>query len=375
MTTTGVELAPIPTAVPMDVITYDATRDMFWGVASDFFERTVWLIDKAGTEVPQFTIDSMDLSGCDNGTPDGGDGLCDALITGIAYDANPDSLWIGADSTQRFFHYDTVGNLLGFYDTNEPGQSMAAQCGKSYATGIAVADHGQPTPSGSATAITWDMEQDCPTWFRYQGDDDNTPVKQAFYSTWTNGDFAEDNECDDTTFKTNVLWVRDFLGGNFHAFEVPTCIHGGGVKISDKDRMTGGGGLPVLDPVTGLPTGERAHHGFMVHCNATVQPDRLEVNWGNGNSFHMTGLASSLCPRKTTGGFDTTSGHGTGRYNGQPCGSVDFSFKDNGEPGNADTGDLTVRDCNGIVVLHAGGLLLTGPLLGEGNYQAHQGAS
>jgi hypothetical protein len=83
----------------------------------------------------------------------------------------------------------------------------------------------------------------------------------------------------------------------------------------------------------------------------------------------------SACPRKATGGFDAISGSGTGRYNGRPCGSVQFSFKDNTEPGSGDTGDLVVKDCDGRVVLHAGGLLVSGGPLLQGNYQAHQGAS
>src|SRR5205085_11388811 len=58
MTTFGVEvLPPIPTLLaPLQVISYDVTRDMFWGVDEDMGQRTVFLVNKAGDEMPKFTI-------------------------------------------------------------------------------------------------------------------------------------------------------------------------------------------------------------------------------------------------------------------------------------------------------------------------------
>jgi hypothetical protein len=391
MTTAGVEvLPPIPTNVQLQVLTYDATRDMFWGV-DEPTQRIVYLVDKTGFGVPRFTIAGMDTNpdGCDNGMPTGpgSPGPCGPVITGIAYDSHPDSIWIAPDSTQRMYHFDTVGarllptdtlntgTMLGWYDTNEPGQAMEDQCGTNNASGIAVANHGLDS-NGGPVAITYDTALECRTWFRYRGDDDNTPIKQASFSTWT-GTAQADAECDDLTFKSPALWIRDSSDGRFFAFDAPYCTLGGGTKLLDKSRMTGGGGLPVLSPAKYL--GTAAHHGFMLHCDPTVQPDRLEVTWGNGNSFNLTSLNDIKCTKggvTTLNGatFDKISGSGSGRVNGQNCGSVTFTFQDNGEPGSTDTGDITVTGCDGST-MHAGGMLLTGPLLGEGNYQTHQGAS
>src|SRR5207245_1467207 len=148
------------------------------------------------------------------------------------------------------------------------------------------------------------------------------------------------------------------------------------------NRMTGGGGLPIVWPAT--DAGKSAHHGFMIHCFSFIQPDNLEINWGKGNSFHMTSITSSTCHNNPSTGrsgatSNRTQGYGTGTW----------SFTDNGEPGAKDHGSLMVTtpfgpNCivpndapdftNGCVVIKADGFLTKdSPLVGEGNYQAHQG--
>lgn len=376
VTPTGVPGPSIPVlGAPPDAISYDATRDMFWGVVEGPVERQVVLIDRNGFEQPQpqIQLEQMDLpenGACDNGVPEppGAPGFCDPLIAGLAYDSNPDSLWVVPDGSNRIYHFGTDGTLLGWYDVNQPGEDETPHCGFNYASGVAVATHAT-TANGGQTSIMYDFAGDCRTWFRYQGDDDNTPHKLDWYPTY-NGPHTENATCDDVTFTTNVVWVRDAFEFA-HAFAAPTCILGGGTKILDKSRMTGGGGLPVVYPL-GV---SEAHHGFMIHCDQTVQPDRLNVTWGNSNHFQLTRLTDVHCtnPNPLAASFDTISGTGEGRYNGQNGFLVKFSFQDNGEPGTTDTGDITVTDQTGTVVMHATGMLTTGPLLGEGNYQAHVG--
>ena len=99
--------------------------------------------------------------------------------------------------------------------------------------------------------------------------------------------------------------------------------------------------------------------------------ERLEVNWGKGNRFHLTRLDSALCednPAITEGkpiaGFDTYRGTGTGRYNGVPGATARWTITDAGEPGKNDTFTITISNGSGTV------LNVTGTLQG-GNHQAH----
>jgi hypothetical protein len=311
---------------------------------------------------------------CDNGSPvaPGAPLGCPTNVDGLAYDAGDDSIWFSPDASQRIYHFTTDGMLLGFYDVNEPGSQMEPDCAN-FSSGIAVADH-SPTP------IMFDMAGSCSNWFQYGSSDVNQPTKQQVYRTY-DGTRAEDDECGYAQLPNGQLvsavWVRDEQDGILRAFQVPSCIVGGGVAIApDKSRMTGGGGLPTVDPLTGLPNGGTAHHGFMLHCSAQVNPSRLQVSWGNGNHFHMTTIDTSSCTNTAhptaPSTFDTITGSGHGRYNGHPGATVQWTFKDNGEPGSTDYGDVTVRDQNGVVVMHAQGVLATGSLPGEGNYQSHQ---
>ncbi|MBI3965182.1 MAG: thrombospondin type 3 repeat-containing protein [Chloroflexi bacterium] len=71
------------------------------------------------------------------------------------------------------------------------------------------------------------------------------------------------------------------------------------------DRMTGGGSVFTA-------AGERVTHGFTIHCNPANGPNRLEVNWGKENRFHLESLSSAFCadnPAMGSGqpaaGFDT----------------------------------------------------------------------
>lgn len=130
----------------------------------------------------------------------------------------------------------------------------------------------------------------------------------------------------------------------------------------DKRRMTGGG------------TFAGVHHGFVLHCNETRLPNNLQVNWGNGNKFHLDLLTSAKCTNEQgieesppEAGFDTYAGTGTGSYNGVSGATAVWTFTDDGEPGkDRDRASIRINDANGNEVLNVQGAL------NQGNHQAHK---
>jgi len=110
----------------------------------------------------------------------------------------------------------------------------------------------------------------------------------------------------------------------------------------------------------------RITHGFTLHCNEKVDPNRLEVNWAGDNSlrgrasennFHLESLTKVQCQDDKKGGFsrntnpnsnngdsgideespnagvDTIEGWGVGKFNNVDGAKVHFIFTDAGEPG------------------------------------------
>src|SRR5207237_1626212 len=93
--------------------------------------------------------------------------------------------------------------------------------------------------------------------------------------------------------------------------------------------------------------------------------NRLEVNWtdsaGTSHPSHPLSETYATCsddplitPNPPNASFDTDSGKGTGRYDGTLGASVDWKFKDAGEPGTLDSECIRVRDQNNVVVLYVG---------------------
>jgi hypothetical protein len=139
------------------------------------------------------------------------------------------------------------------------------------------------------------------------------------------------------------------------------AIIGGGGGLPG--RMTGGGSI--------ISNGLRVTHGFELNCDATQNPQSLEVNW-DGNRFHLEQLVSASCssnpaidPGQPASGFNTYTGSGNGLLSGVSGATIDFVFTDAGEPGTSDFAAYTIRDSNGDVVLTASGNL------DKGNQQAH----
>lgn len=132
--------------------------------------------------------------------------------------------------------------------------------------------------------------------------------------------------------------------------------------------MTGGGS--VID-LSGTPS-TRVTHGFELHCDISKKPNNLEVNWGNGNKFHLTSLTSAFCfddptivPNPPAAGFDTYIGTGTGTLNGVAGATITFTFTDAGEPGTNDNAKIKITDSGGTIVVNVSGNLH------NGNHQAH----
>ena len=116
----------------------------------------------------------------------------------------------------------------------------------------------------------------------------------------------------------------------------------------------------------------RTTHGFELHCDKNNRPNNLEINWANGQNFHLEQLTSAFCfddpaiaPKPPRAGFDTYVGVGTGRLNGVPGATAQWTFTDAGEPGTKDSATIKITDAGGTVVLNVTGKLE------KGNQQAH----
>ena len=129
-------------------------------------------------------------------------------------------------------------------------------------------------------------------------------------------------------------------------------------------RMTGGGSIYTADDT-------RVTHGFELHCDSTIGPNNLEINWDK-NKFHLEQVTAMSCyddpalsPLPRPAPFDTLVGQGIGRFNGIAGYHVSFKFTDSGEPGTSDLAQIEIRDPQGALVLFVSGNLH------NGNQQAH----
>jgi hypothetical protein len=164
---------------------------------------------------------------------------------------------------------------------------------------------------------------------------------------------------DDTLKKT----LKDVVVGEATAdFAAGTSCP---TSTADKRRMTGGGKF------TDSTTSTTVQTALVLHCNVSRLPNHLQVKWG-GNTFRLDKETSATCFQGAPppegpppAGFNTFVGSGTGSLNGNPA-TASYTFVDHGEPGNKDTGQVSITDNTGKTVLNAQGTLT------EGNYQAHK---
>ena len=132
-------------------------------------------------------------------------------------------------------------------------------------------------------------------------------------------------------------------------------------------RFTGGGHQIRVD-------GVRVTRGLTIHCDLLLS-NNLEVNW-NGNRFHMTEHMTTvecsddpaIVQAPPAAPLDTLIGVGTGRYNGTPGYTIEFTLVDAGEPGINDKAALRIYE-----TANPGNVVLNIPLqvLSGGNLQAH----
>jgi hypothetical protein len=134
-----------------------------------------------------------------------------------------------------------------------------------------------------------------------------------------------------------------------------------------KGRMTGGGDFKAAD-------GTIVHDGFELRCDIRSRHQNLEVNWGQGEKFHLEDVTAVQCfdnpaidPGHPDAPFDTMTLSGTGKYDGKNGATIQLLFSDAGEPGTHDGVAMVIKDDKGNVVLNVPLTTLIG-----GNNQAHR---
>jgi hypothetical protein len=128
-------------------------------------------------------------------------------------------------------------------------------------------------------------------------------------------------------------------------------------------HMTGGGRV--------LANETTVTHGFELYCDTNKTPNNLEINWGNGNKFHLENLLESKCsydpsvsPNVPDALFNKLVGSASGSYNGLPGATAEFTFTDAGEPGKRDLAKIVIKLGDVIVLSMSGDLE-------RGNHQVH----
>ena len=206
---------PITGASGIMTLAYDAGRDAFWAVGNDGV--SIYLLTKTGGATRVFTVDPADR-------PDFQAGMY-ATEVKIAYDRSDDTIWYSPDATTRIYHYHTTPDALGtaqlvagspYIHVGLPGNDMAAQCGYSQSSGIAV--------GGGNLFIS---VAGCNYLFEYTKT--GTKVAWHAYNVYAGGS-PQDVECDDRSYAVPVFWIRDAWDGHIRAFEQPgaACSFGGG---------------------------------------------------------------------------------------------------------------------------------------------------
>jgi hypothetical protein len=199
-------------------IAYDRRRDGFWAVGGDGL--SVYFLTKAGNATLAYRIDpANDRPGFQTGPF--------ATETKIAYDGTDDTIWYSPDATSRIYHYRTVADVVGtaalvaatpYIDVGVAPNDMAAQCGYSQSSGVAV--------GGANLFITI---AGCPYYFEYT----KSGVKVAAhpYNFPLMGS-SQDAECDNLSYGVAVLWIKEGYDGRIVAVEQPSpgaCVYGGGM--------------------------------------------------------------------------------------------------------------------------------------------------
>lgn len=200
-------------------LSYDASRDRFWAVGGDGV--SVYLLSKTGAATLAYRIDPVnDRPGFQTGPF--------ATETKIAYDGADDTIWYSPDATSRIYHYHTSADASGtaalvattpYIDVDAPPNDIAAQCGYSQSSGVAV--------GGAHLFIT---VAGCPYYFEYT----KTGSKVAGHAyNFSGQQSTQDLECDNVSYGVAVFWIKEGYEGRIRAVEQPSagaCVFGGGVR-------------------------------------------------------------------------------------------------------------------------------------------------
>ena len=335
---TGAALGSVATAdavgapVSVDAIAWDTNEGKLWGGDLDGAGNCrIWSIDMGtGLATPRF---SFVAPNCDT-----------SFYDGITVDTVTNTLWLSPDVSGFIYHYtkagaEIVADRIDFAALTPPGEP---DLNSGLAIGLDGTLFGGTDGFGKIVEI-------------------GSPGPAATFL----GDFAtvsgrdEDLECGPVVNGSETILSKEFEGP-IDVLEAPagTCK-----SQTEGHRMTGGGTIK----------GTTTRHGLELHCDTSHIPNRLEVNWGKTNKFHLETLTSAACsddpsisPNPPAAGFDTYVGKGTGRYNGVPGATAEWTFTDAGEPGVNDVAKLLIKDAGGNTVLSVGGTLK------QGNQQAHK---
>ena len=140
--------------------------------------------------------------------------------------------------------------------------------------------------------------------------------------------------------------------------------------VVGEGRFTGGS-------TTELASGLTIHNGLTIHCDLLLS-NNLQINWKDANDvqhqFHMTEhLTTVACTDSASipqpppaAPLDTLIGTGTGRFDGTPGYTVEFTLVDSGEPGGRE-------DRIALRIFLGSSVVLNVPLqdITKGNLQAH----
>lgn len=156
------------------------------------------------------------------------------------------------------------------------------------------------------------------------------------------------NSCDNSATRFNIETAM-----KVQAFSMTSANRAEATRA----RMFGGG-----TEFTASST--EVHHGMDLHCDAGMNPNYLQVVWGDF-VFAMTALTSVACTNDPTinsgASFNTISGTGIGTLNGLPGVMVEFTFTDAGQPSVLrDNARIVIRAGLGMTALEVNGRIFAG---------------
>lgn len=234
-----------------------------------------------------------------------------ALVDGLAYDGTDKSIWFSPDVSDKIWHYDQAGLLLGIKS------GLCAALGGFCNSGVAIADSKTIylANDGGKQVYSWNKAfTGSPTLF-IQG-------KARL----------EGLACDGTTFASKnvaALWTKDAYDWILNAYEVPAgqCAQGGVVQavpttvtlspaaatnpVSTNHTVT----ATVLDQF-GKPMG-----GITVYFTVTRTPPVAVTNTGNCVTALPSGSCTFTYPGPILPATDAIKGCANSP-NGPPCGAA-----------------------------------------------------